>query len=42
MGREKILEELTVLISKLNDSDIFIIKQAYAMIYRYLQKRGRI
>ncbi len=39
MEQEKTLKELMALISMLNDLDVFIIKQACAMIYRYLQKR---
>lgn len=34
--------ELLKLINKLNNDDIHIIRQLIAIIYRYLEKRGRI
>lgn len=34
--------ELLKLINKLDDDDIHIIRQLIAIIYRYLEKRGRI
>lgn len=45
--RSEILEELhmkdlKILLSKLNESDYKIIRQLYAILYRYLEKRGRL
>lgn len=34
--------ELKKLINKLNDDDTQIIRQLISIIYRYLEKRGRI
>lgn len=34
--------ELLKLINKLDDDDVHIIRQLIAIIYRYLEKRGRI
>lgn len=34
--------ELLKLINKLNNDDVHIIRQLIAIIYRYLEKRGRI
>lgn len=42
MYEQKIMDELKALISKLTENDIIIIKQLCAIIYRYLEKRGRI
>ncbi len=42
MYEQKTMNELQVLISKLNESDAIIIRQLCAIIYRYLEKRGRI
>ena len=36
------MKELMKLLSKLNDNDSRIIRQIYAAIYRYLEKRGRL
>lgn len=36
------MEQLKNLLSKLNESDTNIIKQIYSIIYRYLEKRGRL
>lgn len=36
------MEELMELIKKLDDKDISFIRQVIALIYRYLEKRGRI
>jgi hypothetical protein len=39
------MEELKILLSKLDeldDSDHKIIQQLYAILYRYLEKRGRL
>ncbi len=35
-------KELLELINKLDNNDIHIIRQLIAIIYRYLEKRGRI
>ena len=45
--RSGILEELHMkdlksLLSKLNESDYKIIRQLYAILYRYLEKQGRL
>lgn len=42
MYEQKIMDELKALISKLTENDVTIIKQLCAIIYRYLEKRGRI
>ena len=34
--------DLIKLVDKLNDNDYHIIRQVAAIIYRYLEKRGRI
>ena len=36
------MKELKRLISKLNETDSYIIRQLCAIIYRYLEKRGRL
>ena len=36
------MEQLKNLLSKLNESDSKIIKQLYSILYRYLEKRGRL
>lgn len=36
------MEKLQILLSKLDDSDYKIIQQLYAILYRYLEKRGRL
>lgn len=36
------MEKLQSLLSKLDDKDIRFIEQLYALIYRYLEKRGRL
>lgn len=36
------MEELKILLSKLDNSDHKIIRQLYAILYRYLEKRGRL
>ena len=36
------MEQLKNLLSKLNESDSEIIKQLYSILYRYLEKRGRL
>ena len=36
------MEELNDLILKLNEKDSYIIRQIYAIVYRYLEKRGRL
>lgn len=36
------MEELEILLSKLDNSDYKIIQQLYAILYRYLEKRGRL
>ena len=36
------MEELKILLSKQDDSDHKIIQQLYAILYRYLEKRGRL
>ena len=40
--RGEILEELQDMISKLNENDGFIIRQLVAILFRYLEKRGRL
>lgn len=42
-GKEELhMEELNDLILKLNEKDSYIIRQIYAIVYRYLEKRGRL
>lgn len=36
------MEELKSLLLKLNEDDLTIIRQLCAILYRYLEKRGRI
>lgn len=36
------IQKLKSMITKLNEDDVHIIKQLIAMIFRYLEKRGRI
>lgn len=36
------MEELNKLLLKLNENDSQIIRQLYAILYRYLEKRGRL
>ncbi len=36
------MKELMKLLSKLNNGDSRIIRQIYAIVYRYLEKRGRL
>jgi hypothetical protein len=36
------MKDLKILLSKLNESDYKIIRQLYAILYRYLEKRGRL
>ena len=36
------MEGLKILLSKLDDSDHKIIQQLSAILYRYLEKRGRL
>lgn len=36
------MKELHDLILKLNENDSYIIRQIYAILYRYLEKRGRL
>lgn len=36
------MEELGKLLSKLSEEDVRIIKQVCAIVYRYLEKRGRL
>lgn len=36
------MEKLKILLSKLDNSDHKIIQQLYAILYRYLEKRGRL
>ncbi len=36
------IKKLYELLSKLNSSDLVIIRQLYSILYRYLEKRGRI
>ena len=36
------MEKLQGLLSKLNDKDIRFIEHLYALVYRYLEKRGRL
>ncbi len=36
------MQKLKNMISKLNDDDDYIIKQLIAILFRYLEKRGRI
>ena len=39
---ETTVNELKELISKLNENDTMIIRQLYAITYRYLEKRERL
>ena len=39
---EIIMDKLKELISKLNENDTMIIRQLYAITYRYLEKRERL
>ena len=36
------MQKLKNMINKLNDDDDYIIKQLIAILFRYLEKRGRI
>lgn len=36
------MQKLKNMIAKLNDDDDYIIKQLIAILFRYLEKRGRI
>lgn len=36
------MQKLKGMITKLNEDDVHIIKQLIAIIFRYLEKRGRI
>ncbi|SCH18916.1 Uncharacterised protein [uncultured Coprococcus sp.] len=36
------MKDLKILLSKLNESDYKIIRQLYAILYRYLEKQGRL
>lgn len=36
------MKKLKNMLSKLNDDDDYIIKQLIAILFRYLEKRGRI
>ena len=36
------MEKLNFLLSKLDKTDYKIIQQIYAILYRYLEKRGRL
>jgi hypothetical protein len=36
------MQKLKNMITKLNDDDDYIIKQLIAILFRYLEKRGRI
>ena len=36
------MNDLNALLSKLNESDYKIIQQLYAILYRYLEKKGRL